>query len=132
MEKRHFFPKNERLFLRKDINRLFSSGQTFVFYPLRIIYLHDNCDKELSHGVSLMVSVPKKKFRQAVKRNRIKRIIRESFRLNKNETTTLCKQKEKKLHIAFLYIGNELKPYVTIEKAVQKALKRIEETSPLI
>jgi len=128
MNERKFFPKNERLSRQKDIDRLFASGQSFVTYPLRIVYLHDN--EASSPGISILVSVSKKKIRQAVKRNRIKRLIRESFRLNKSEIVTFLKRKKRKLHIALLYLGKDLTRYVKIEKAVQKALKHM-EASPL-
>ena len=120
-----FFPKNERLTLQKDIDRLFESGQTFVAYPLRIIYLPDVGNHHSAPGISVLISVPKKRIRLAVKRNKIKRLIRESYRLNKSETSTLFKQNGKQLHIAFLYISNDMKMYAHIEKAVQKTLEHI-------
>ena len=125
MEERMLLPKNERLFLRNDINKLFSSGQTFISYPLRIIYC--NSDNDSSPGISMLISVPKKNIKQAVKRNRIKRLIRESFRLNKNDTSTLFIQKEKKLHIAFIYLCKDIIATISIEKAVQKALNIIRQ-----
>ena len=127
MEERKFFPKNERLFLQKEIDSLFDTGHSFVSYPLRITYLSRINSPASKSGISILVSVPKKRIKSAVKRNRIKRLIRESFRLNKNETSERCQQKGKTLHIAFLYIGNEVKPFAHIEKAVKKALKTVEK-----
>ena len=158
MEERKFFPKKERLFLQKDIDRLFNCGQIFVSYPLRIVYLtvSDNITLDArnkanslernekpvidhltsEYGVSALISIPKRRIRKAVKRNRLKRLIRESFRLNKHETVALYKQKEKQLFIAFMYLSNDVKQYSEIDKAVQKALERIrrkeEEASPTL
>ncbi|MDR1116320.1 MAG: ribonuclease P protein component [Tannerella sp.] len=122
---RNLFPKSERLCLKKDIDRLFADGQSFVSYPLRIVYLSDSGSLLPSSGISVFINVPKKRIRYAVRRNRIKRLIREAYRLNKNETSGLCKQKGKQIHVAYIYICNEIKAYANIEKAMLKALKTI-------
>ena len=118
---RNFFPSSERLSLQKDIDRLFDTGQAFISYPLRIIYLPDSGDPATHSAISILVSVSKKRIKLAVDRNRIKRLIRESFRLNKNETSTLFKLNGKHLHIAYIYICNDVKTFTVIEKAVLKA-----------
>ena len=122
---RFFFPKRERLYLKNDIDNLFENGKSFISYPLRIVYLSDFTDNSSKSGISVFVSVPKKRFKYASKRNRIKRLIRESFRLNKNALTNLYKLNDKHLYIAFLYVCNEVLPYSDIEKATLKALKKI-------
>ncbi|MDR0699765.1 MAG: ribonuclease P protein component [Tannerella sp.] len=124
---RKFFHKNERLYLKKDIDKVFADGQSFLSYPLRIAYLSDTGDASPVSGISVLISVPKKRIRHSVRRNRIKRLIREAFRLNKNESSDLCKQKGTQLHIAFIYICNEIKTYADIEKSMLKALKIIRE-----
>ena len=122
---RRLFPKSERLCLQKDIDRLFASGDTFVSYPLRIVYKSASIDDTSKSCISILVSVPKKRIKSAVIRNRIKRLIRESYRLNKNASLEEGKQKENQLHIAFLYLSNDIKTYDDIEKAMQKALDMI-------
>jgi ribonuclease P protein component len=119
------FPKSERLCLKKDIDKLFSDGQSFLSYPLRIVYLPDAGGDAPASGISVLISVPKKRIRSAVQRNRIKRLIREAFRLNKRETPDFCKQDGGRLHIAFMYICNDIKTYADIEKAMLKALKTV-------
>ena len=122
---RYFLPKSERLFLQKEIDRLFDNGQSFISYPLRIIYLPANEANTSKSGISILVSVPKKRIKRAVKRNRIKRLIRETFRLQKNTLSHECERHKSGLHIAFLYIGNEVLPYAGIAKAMSHALKTI-------
>ena len=122
---RKCFPKSERLFLKKDIDHLFDNGQSFISFPMRIIYLLVTGDNYPESGISILISVPKKRIRHAVDRNRIKRLIRESFRLNKDDITDFCKETGNMLHIGFMYVSNEVLPYADIEKAIQKALKRI-------
>ena len=126
MDDRKYLPKNERLSLQKDIDRLFESGHRFVSFPLQIIYLTNDKDPENDSGISVLISVPKKRIRQAVKRNYIKRLIRESFRINKIETVACYKQKGKQLHVAFIYICNDIKLHNDIKKAVLKALDFIQ------
>ena len=122
---REFFPKSERLFSQKKIDRLFDTGHSFIAYPLRIVYLSDTCDLASQSGISILISVPKKRIRHAVDRNRIKRLIRESIRLHKNAIALLYQQNGKQLHLALMYISNDLKPYPIIEKSVLKALNRL-------
>ena len=126
MDDRMFFHRNERLSSRKDIDQLFETGQSFVSYPLRIVYLQHIKNHASESGVSALFIVSKKRFRHAVSRNRIKRLIRESYRLNKSETVALYKLKEQQLHIAFIYLSNAIMKYPNIEKAVRKALKFIQ------
>ena len=125
---RNFFPKSERLYLKNDIDNLFSNGQSFISYPLRIVYLPEPGDHSTESGVSVLVSVPKRRIKLAVKRNRIKRLIRESFRLNKNALT----KNIKRLNIAFMYVCDDLLPFTDIEKAMIKALKKIGSKANII
>ena len=114
------FKKEERVSLQKEIDLLFGEGVSFISYPLRVIYV----EKKPLSGVdtSILVSVSKKKFKQAVKRNRLKRLIRESYRLNKKTLCRHLKEKDSGLLIAFLFVGKELSEYKEIEAAVTKAL----------
>ena len=114
------FKKRERLSKQKEIDLLFEKGVSFVVYPLRVVYV----EKQPVSGAeaAVLVSVSKKKFKQAVKRNRIKRLMREAYRLNKQMLLQNLREKEKGLLIGFLFIGNELPEWKTIEAAMVKAL----------
>lgn len=117
--------KKERIKGDKRINSLFTQGESFISYPLRIVY----CKRELSEDnppVAMMVSVSKKKFKRAVKRNRIKRLVREAFRLNKKGFTGICHQYNTGIDIAFLYLKNELCDYGEIEKAMLKTITTLQ------
>lgn len=123
MDSKLTFKKEERLSIQKEIDLLFTKGDSFLSYPLRVIYLKEQPLSGASSSV--LISVPKKRFKRAVKRNRVKRLIREAYRLNKN--TLADSLKENGLLIAFLFVGNELPQYNTIESAVKKALKTLQE-----
>jgi ribonuclease P protein component len=102
------------------MNLLFEKNISFVVYPLRVVYI----EKQPVSGAeaAVLISVPKKKFKQAVKRNRIKRLIREAYRLNKQMLLQSLREKRKGLLIGFLFVGNELPDWKAIEAAVVKAL----------
>lgn len=119
MDSRHTFKKKERLFIQKEMDFLFEKGASFVVYPLRVVYV----EKQPVSGAeaAVLISVPKKKFKRAVKRNRIKRLIREAYRLNKHLLLESLRAKEKGLLIGFLFVGNELPEWKTVEVAVVKA-----------
>ena len=81
----------------------------------------------LEASASILVSVPKKRFKRAVKRNRVKRQIREAYRKNKGELKQLLTEKEQKLAIAFIYLSDQLTSSVEIEEKVKLLLARMAE-----
>lgn len=116
------FPKDEKLCRTKSIDRLFLKGESFISYPLRIVYYIEDDKTKDSPVSSILVSVSKKKFKRAVKRNRVKRLIREAYRLNKSSHIQLLSVENKRIDIAFLYLKAELPTYLEIEKSMIKAL----------
>lgn len=124
---RHTFSKKEKLCSDKTIGSLFLSGESFVAYPLRVVYLlHDETDAENQYA-SVLISVSKKRFKRAVKRNRIKRLVREAYRLNKSHYTDLLKIHNKRIDIAFIYLKNELAEYSEIEKSILKTVTQLKD-----
>ena len=115
------FSKEERLCGTKSIDRLFASGNSFISYPLRIVYILDDEADSNQQSISVLISVSKRKFKRAVKRNRVKRLIREGYRLNKSEYFDLLHTNNKSLDIAFLYLKDELPTFSEIEKSIKKA-----------
>ncbi len=120
--KRFTFSKSERLCSSKTIELLFTEGKSFVKYPLRISKL-----QTANHPstVQLLISVPKKRFKRANKRNLLKRRIREAYRLNKHELTELISQKEYGLALSFIYLPTEILTFQEIEKGVKKGLAEL-------
>lgn len=118
---RYAFSKEERLSWKRHIDLLFEEGQSFVAFPLRVIYLLSDEKKDVP--VSILVSVSKRKFKQAVKRNQIKRRVREAYRIQKHDLTDPLAEKGKTMFIAFLYIDKDVHSFSTIEKAMKKAIK---------
>ena len=118
--------KEERLYAEKRIEALFAGGSSFIAYPLRVVYITRECNLEdESPTVSILTSVSKKRFKRAVKRNRVKRLIREAYRLNKKDFIEFAAQSGKSFDIAFLYLKSELPTYSEIEKAVLKTINTL-------
>ena len=115
------FPKQERLSWKRHIDLLFANGRSFVAFPLRVIYLPVEEDA-LSARASVLISVPKKKFKRAVKRNLIKRRMREAYRIHKHDLFDALANNRQRMLVAFLYLDKEILPFSEIEKAMQKAL----------
>jgi len=122
------FSKSEHLCGEKRITRLFTQGEAFIAYPLRVVYILE--PKKDIEPVSVMVSVPKKRFKRAVKRNRLKRLMREAYRLNKQLLFEKIEEKQLQLHVAFNYVSDDELDFATVDKkmklAIQKLLAKIE------
>ena len=117
------FPKSEHLCGDKRIGQLFTQGDAFIAYPLRVVYLI--APKKDVESASVMVSVPKKRFKRAVKRNRLKRLMREAYRLNKQPLVALLKENDLQLHIAFNYVSDDELDFVAVDKKMKVALQRL-------
>jgi len=79
----------------------------------------------MDHGLQFGVGVSSKNFKKAVDRNRIKRLTREAWRLQKNELKELLKTSNKQLNVFFIYTGKELPDFATIKDKVAVALKKL-------
>ncbi|MDR2057230.1 MAG: ribonuclease P protein component [Dysgonamonadaceae bacterium] len=124
MNFKHTLKKEERISLQKEIDFLFAQGNSFIVFPLRIVYLERRPVTGVE--VAVFVSVPKRKFKHAVDRNYIKRLIREAYRLNKRSLEWI-KNKDTGLLIAFLFVGNERVSYKEVEVALIKAFNSLKE-----
>lgn len=116
-------PKRERLASRKQIGTLFSDSFAYGKNPLRIIWRLKESDK-VEPGVKVLIAVPKRRVKLAAQRNRIKRIIREVYRCNKNELSDLLKREDKECHLGILFVGGPLVKFDSIDESLKELLKR--------
>ena len=126
IDRRQTLSKEERLSWKRHIDLLFAEGRSFISFPLRVVYLPVE-EKELPSRVAIMVSVPKKKFKRANKRNLIKRQIRESYRIHKYDLIDPLQEKGTSMLVAFLYVDKEIRSFAEIEKSMIKALKALKD-----
>ena len=118
--------KAERLRSKILIGKMFEGGlsKSFSIFPIRIVYIPVETGEV---GASILVSVSKRHFKRAVKRNKVKRQIREAYRKNKYLLTDRLEQSEERLAIAFIYLTDKIFPSIEIEKKIKAALLRISE-----
>jgi len=81
--------------------------------------------KSDTEPANVLISVPKKRFKRAVKRNRLKRLIREAYRLNKQELIEKLEEKQLQIHIAFNYVSDDELDFVSIEKKIKLSLQKL-------
>lgn len=123
MGKRFGFPGNEKLKSRKAIEALYLSGKSFAHFPIRVHYRF--VETEPSGKVLVGVAVSKRHFKRAVDRNRIKRLLREAYRLQKITITELMQLTPGQLHIFFTYTDKALPKFETVFTTVQQCLSRL-------
>jgi ribonuclease P protein component len=113
------FSKGERLCNYHRIQKLFQEGNSLKKYPIKLLYLAVD-SQEVNNQV--LISVPKRKVRRAVHRNRIKRLIRESYRKQKSLLSS-------SYSLAFVYMGTEEVSYPQVSQLVDALLKQLLELS---
>ena len=123
-------PKYERICKDNDIQMLFKEGEGFSVYPYRVIVLFR---RDESHPVTcrLLVSVSKKRFHHAISRNRVKRLVRESWRKNKAVLYDICQRDNISVDVALVYTATVIHSYkelfVKTEKVVFEIVKKYEK-----
>lgn len=130
-ERRYTLDKSERLCSKKLIERLFAGGnKSFPAFPLRVVYMWVE-PEDVGADVSILISVPKKRFKYAVKRNQVKRQIREAYRLNKYTVIDALSGLEtpKKLVLAFIWLDNKIYTSEVVGHKVKKLLTHIAENA---
>lgn len=122
--KRFGFGKKEKLKSRKQIEELFLNGENFSAFPLRVTYQFLPSEETI---VQAGVTAGKKYFKKAVDRNRIKRLIREAYRLQKNDLIEVLKQKHQKGFLFFMYTDKTVPSFSVIKEAMSKSLQRLKK-----
>ncbi|HEU5365827.1 MAG TPA: ribonuclease P protein component [Hanamia sp.] len=122
--KRFTLSANERLKSRKIIERLFKEGKSFSHFPFRVIYVQN---ENAAAGLQAGFTVSTRNFKKAVHRNRIKRLMRECYRLQKNQLKALLLENHKNVAIFFVYTGNEMPDYNLVFEKIKTALQRLEK-----
>jgi len=119
--------KRERMVSRKLMETLFGGegSQAMTAFPLRVVFMKKECVEGLA-PVQLLISVPKKRFKHAVDRNRAKRQIREAYRQHKQLLYDALPTSNQLL-VAFLWLSDQHWPTQTIDKRVKGLMQRVSE-----
>lgn len=123
MRGKQTFPREEKLKSRKLIGRIFTEGSVVKAYPIRIQFVF--VDESEQVFCQMGVSVPKRNFKSAVDRNRIKRQLREAYRMQKIDLIDRLKSAEKKVAMMVVFAGKEKLPYNIMVSKLNKALQKI-------
>ena len=124
------FPKYERICKENDIVTLFDKGKGVSVYPYRMIYLFHR-DENHPATCRVLISVAKKRFHHAFKRNRVKRLIRESWRKNKSPLLEICEKDNISVDVALVYTATVIHNYDEMfdktKKAIHELVKRYQQ-----
>jgi ribonuclease P protein component len=124
------FRKNERLCRKTSIDELFSKGQSFFVYPFKISWIVAPENSE--SPAQVLISVPKRNFKIAVKRNRIKRLIREVYRKRKIKLYNSLLEKKLEINFAIIYTSKVILSYQEMDEkiivVIDRLIKAHEET----
>jgi ribonuclease P protein component len=132
MPKQFTLGKKEKLKSRKQIGLLFSQGKSFAIYPFRIYYqvnTHQG-DKVPTSYFQFGIGVSSKNFKKAVDRNRVKRLTREAWRLNKTnpvmqDLRESLKLENRVMNVFFIYTGKEIPDFELVKEKVTVVLKKL-------
>lgn len=125
MKKKNSLCKTERIKSKKVISALFDRNSTannsFLVYPFKVIYSFEVTDEAINEALpQVLVSVSKRKFKNATDRNKIKRRTKEAYRTNKVVFSG-------KITLALIYVANEIIEFSIVEKAMKSLLVRLEK-----
>ena len=124
------FNKQEKLKSRKVIDKLFAEGKSFLVFPVKVVYTI--VDEPMDFPIKIGVSASKKNFKTAVDRNRIKRLLRENYRLNKHPLHDCVTSNGKQVAVFLMYIDKTLPENSLLQKKmpliIDKLIKALGET----
>lgn len=121
MAKQFTLAADERLKSRKLIEQLFDEGKSFAVQPYRVYYILKPGEPQLQFGTG----VSAKNFKKAVDRNRVKRLTREAYRLQKLILQQTLANKKQQLSVFFIYTGKELPEFDLVKQKLEVILNRL-------
>jgi len=125
---RFTFPKAEHLKSRKAIEQLFKTGKSFFVHPYKVFYLvqkDDAAAEKEFYPIKAGFAASSRNFKHAVDRNRVKRIGRENYRLQKHPLISLLKDKEMQMQVFFVYTDKTLPTFEITAKKMQVCLNKL-------
>jgi ribonuclease P protein component len=124
MAKTFGLDKKEKLKSRKQIEDLFANGKSFAQFPIRVTYSF--LPAQDAPLVQIGVTASKRNFKKAVDRNRIKRLLREAYRLQKKELVEAVKQNKYNVFLFFMYTDKTVTSFSVVKSAMNSCLKKLQ------
>jgi ribonuclease P protein component len=124
----NIFSKPERLSSRKSVEKLFSSGNRLFHFPFMLIWRDSAGDER--YPVKILIGVSRRKFRKAVDRNRVKRLIRECYRINKHILTGNLTRQNRNIEMAIVYTAGQIYDFQYLEKKLTELLSKFHPDDP--
>ncbi|WP_153800588.1 ribonuclease P protein component [Foetidibacter luteolus] len=121
--KANAYPKEEKLKGRKLVQQVFGSGKSFVVFPLKVFYTV--AQQPLGYAVKAGVGASSRSFKKAVERNRIKRLLREVYRLNKQPLHQVQAGNNLQLAFFILYIDKVMPQQALLQSKMQLVIQRL-------
>jgi len=123
MAKTFTYNKKEKLKSRKQLDALFSKGRTFLLFPVKVFYMLP--EAPLDNIVKAGVGASSRQFKKAVQRNRIKRLLREAYRLNKQPLHQFLQTHNRQLVVFLLYVDKQMPQNNIIQAKMPVILERL-------
>ncbi|MCW3462112.1 ribonuclease P protein component [Chitinophaga nivalis] len=127
--KTYSFKKEERLKSRKLIETLFREGKAFSVFPYRIVYMPVNSLPVNKYPVQVGFSATARRFPHAADRNRIKRLGREAWRLQKQELYDQLRAQSRQLAVFLIYTDKKIADFSTLHDKISVILKKLSTVS---
>jgi len=122
MSSRFTLGKRERLKSRKIIEQLFREGRSMAVYPIRVQFISG---KEITEPLQAGFTASSRHFKKAVDRNRIKRLLREAYRLQKGPLRQLLTEKKLRIAVFFIYTGREMPQHQLVSEKIAVILNKL-------
>ena len=122
MAKEFSYNKKEKLKSKKQLDELFQKGKSFTVFPVKIFYAFA---EEQGNVIKTGVGVSSRHFKKAVQRNRIKRLLREAYRTEKQPLHAYLNNNKKQLVLFLLFIDKELPSYDLLKEKMKLCIQRL-------
>jgi len=117
------YNKKEKLKSRTQLEAIFTSGKSFSVFPIKVFFLE--AETTQTERIKVGVGVSARHFKKAVHRNRIKRLLREAYRLEKQNLHQQLNEQQKQFAVFFLYIDKEMPAYEVLRGKMKEAIEKL-------